>query len=108
MPDVDVFDAISNPVRRAVLDLLRDGPRPVREIAESFPISRPAISQHLRVLLDAELVAEEKVGREHRYRLEPDRLAEVDRWIAGYESFWRERLRALPAVLDEIDPQEGA
>lgn len=104
--DVDVFDAIASPVRRAVLDRLRDGPLPVGRIAEGFPMSRPAISQHLRVLLDAGLVAEDRVGREHRYRLEAEPLEAVDRWIAGYERFWRERLRGLGDLLAEVDGGE--
>ena len=66
-----VFVAIASPVRRALLDALVDGSEPVRDLSANFSISRPAISQHLRVLNPAELVTQERVGREHRYRLNP-------------------------------------
>ena len=105
MPDVltpagDVFDAIASPVRRALLDLLTEGPRPVHDLAEEFSISRPAVSQHLRVLKRAELVVEERVGRERRYRLNPAPLRDVGTWVGRYESFWQDRLAALRDVLD--------
>lgn len=96
----DVFVAIASPVRRALLDALVEGPAPVRDLAADFSISRPAISQHLRVLKTAELVTEERVGREHRYRLNPAPLREVRAWTVHYERFWQERLAALRDVLD--------
>ena len=79
----DTFTAIAHPIRRQILDMLIGGERSVRSIAEPFTASRPAISQHLRVLLDAELVAEQRDGRERRYRLHPERLREPR---AGYSS----------------------
>src|SRR5438874_2209473 len=86
--DADVFTAIAHPVRRRILDLLVHGEQPVKRLAEAFTLTRPAISQHLRILLDTGLVAEHRVGRENRYRLQPDRLLEVDRWLRHYERFW--------------------
>jgi DNA-binding transcriptional ArsR family regulator len=77
----DVFRAIADPTRRAVLDLLQVSQRTVSEIAEPFQISQPAISQHLKVLLDAGLVEVEQCGRERRYRLRLKPLRPVDRWI---------------------------
>lgn len=97
----DVFDAIGHPVRRQVLDLLRTGPRPVHQIAPAFAMSRPAVSQHLKVLLDAGLVVERKVGRERHYQLDGRPLREVEDWVGTYETFWRERMEALGRVLDE-------
>ena len=73
----EVFGAISHPARRRMLDLLADGDRPVNAIAENFDMSRPAVSQHLRILLDAGLVAEQRHGRERRYHLRPERLEPV-------------------------------
>ena len=96
----DVFVAIASPVRRALLDALVDGAAPVRDLPANFSISRPAISQHLLVLKTAELVTEERVGREHRYRLNPAPLREVRAWTVHYERFWQERLAALRDVLD--------
>ena len=98
---VDVFHAIADPTRRRLLDLLGEGERPVRSLAEPFAITRPAISQHLRILREAGLVSERRVGRERRYRIEPDRLREVSDWVAQYEGFWRDRLDRLGKHLEE-------
>ncbi len=104
MPDEalvgDVFVAIASPVRRTLLDTLRQGPAPVRDLAADFSISRPAISQHLRVLKLADLVGEVRVGREHRYRLNPEPLQDVRAWMTGYEQFWNDRLIALRVLLN--------
>ncbi len=95
----EVFGAISSAVRREILDLLADGERPVIGIASHFEMSRPAISQHLRILLSAGLVAEARHGRENRYRLVPERLAPVRDWIAHYERFWDDNFKRLQAHL---------
>jgi DNA-binding transcriptional ArsR family regulator len=87
-----IFEAISHPARRRVLDLLADGDRPVKAIAVNFDMSRPAISQHLRILLDAGLVTEQRHGRERRYRLAPERLSPVRDWLSHYERFWDDHL----------------
>jgi len=99
--EADVFTAIASPVRRALLDALATGPMPVHDLAAGFSISRPAVSQHLRILKQAELVREERYGRERRYQLNPAPLREVHTWIAHYEGFWRDRLSTLRDVLDE-------
>lgn len=78
-----------------MLDLLAEGDRPVNAIAENFVMSRPAVSQHLRILLDAGLVTERRHGRERRYRLAPERLGPVRDWISHYERFWDDRLERL-------------
>jgi DNA-binding transcriptional ArsR family regulator len=103
MPDVDVFQAIAHPSRRELLDALRTGELPVRTLAERFESSRPATSQHLRVLLDAGLVGERRIGRENLYRLTPEPLAQVESWVGAYEQFWNAKLRALRTVLDETE-----
>jgi DNA-binding transcriptional ArsR family regulator len=92
-PRPEVFTAISHPVRRRILDLLAEEDRPVNAIASNFAVSRPAISQHLRVLLDARLVSEQRHGRERRYRLVPEELAAIYGWLAHYERFWKSRLQ---------------
>lgn len=84
-----------------MLDLLVDGERPVNTIAGNFEMSRPAVSQHLRILLDAGLVAESRHGRERRYRLVPDQLSPVRDWLAHYEQFWNDRFARLAAHLDK-------
>src|SRR2546430_17352188 len=80
----DVFRAIADPTRRAILDRLRAGPTPVNALAADFRQSRPAISKHLRVLRQASLVSEERRGRERLYQLEPKPLQQVAGWIEGY------------------------
>jgi DNA-binding transcriptional ArsR family regulator len=103
----DVFSAIAHPLRRRLLDLLAEGEQPVNQLAMPFQVSRPAISQHLRVLLDVGLVSERRSGRERRYRLHPDRLRDVRDWLATYDRFWEERLAALGEHLDkEAPPQQ--
>jgi DNA-binding transcriptional ArsR family regulator len=97
----DVFGAISHAARRRILDLLAEADRSVNAIARDFKMSRPAVSQHLRILLDVGLVTERRHGRERRYRLVPDRLGEVRDWIARYERFWDERLNRLQNLLSD-------
>lgn len=99
--DTDVFRAIADPTRREILDRLRAGPAAVNALAADFELSRPAISKHLRVLRSAELVSEERVGRERMYRLEPLRLQRVAGWIEGYRGFWQRNLTSLKRYLEE-------
>ncbi len=86
-----------------MLDLLADGERPVSAIAANFEMTRPAVSQHLRVLLDAGLLTEQRHGRERRYRLAPERLSPVRDWIAHYERFWDDRFLRLRQHLQKGD-----
>ncbi|HUN38096.1 MAG TPA: metalloregulator ArsR/SmtB family transcription factor [Trebonia sp.] len=98
----DVFAALASPPRREVLRLLLDGPRTVGDLASHFDMRRPSLSEHLRVLREAGLVSERKSGRERHYQLEPQPFAELDEWLHPYEKFWRERLRSLRDVLEEM------
>jgi DNA-binding transcriptional ArsR family regulator len=100
-PPGDVFQAIADPTRRQLLEMVADGERPVKALAESFRMSRPAISQHLRVLREAGLVTERKVGRERRYRLRAAPLREVRDWVRQYEWFWQDRFAALGQLLED-------
>jgi DNA-binding transcriptional ArsR family regulator len=99
--EADVFTAISHRARRQMLDRLTDAEHSVGDIAAHFEMSRPAVSQHLRVLLDAGLVTEQRHGRERRYRLVPQRLRPVRDWIALYERFWDDRLGRLQKHLSK-------
>jgi DNA-binding transcriptional ArsR family regulator len=94
-PTVDVFKALADPTRRAILDRLRAGSAPVGELAAGFQMSRPAISKHLRVLRDARLVWERPEGRQRFYQLTPAPLQEVARWVETYRAFWEVNLMAL-------------
>jgi DNA-binding transcriptional ArsR family regulator len=96
----DVFRAIADPTRRAILDRLRAGPAPVNSLALDFQQSRPAISKHLRVLREATLVSETKVGRERMYQLHPRPLQHVAGWVEGYRQFWLSNLENLKKYLE--------
>lgn len=95
-----VFHAIADPTRRAILDRLRGGGQAVNEIAGRFDVSRPAISKHLRVLHEAHLVTEEREGRNRIYRLNPEPLRELDRWLDDYRRFWSFNLLNLKKHLE--------
>jgi DNA-binding transcriptional ArsR family regulator len=87
--------AIADPVRREILETLRDEPCTAGRIAAGFDISRPAVSRHLRVLRESGLVRDELRGRERLYRLDTAPLAELDSWLAGFRDSWNRRLDAL-------------
>jgi len=83
-----------------VLDLLRRGSQPAGRIASAFPVSRPAISKHLRLLRRAHLVREHREGRNRVYRLNPEPLRAVDNWIEQYRVFWTNSLNNLKAFVE--------
>jgi DNA-binding transcriptional ArsR family regulator len=94
------FQALADPTRRAVLDLLRRGSQPAGEIAGAFPISRPAISKHLRLLRRAHLVREHREGRNRVYHLNPEPLRAVDSWLNQYRAFWSANLASLKSFVE--------
>jgi DNA-binding transcriptional ArsR family regulator len=101
------FQALADPTRRAVLDLLRSGSQPAGQIARIFPLSRPAISKHLRLLRQAHLVEERREGRRRIYRLNPAPLMAVDSWLEQYRSFWRANLSRLKTFVESECEQEN-
>jgi len=100
MPDVDVFDALANPVRREILKKLRRGPKGVSDLASGFSLGRPAVSEHLQVLRRARLIREEPRGRERYYHLDPRPLKEVTTWLDAFERYAQDRLDDLGELLD--------
>ena len=96
-----MFRAIADPTRREILDRLRAGPVGVNALAASFPQSRPAISKHLRVLREAEMVEESRSGRERLYRVKPEAMREAADWIEGYRRLWQSNLDGLKRYLEE-------
>ena len=92
MAYAEALTALADPTRRAILERLRNGARPVGEIARGLPVSRPAVSQHLRVLRAAGLVSERREGTRNLYRVEPDGLADLREWV---EEFWDAALAAF-------------
>lgn len=96
----DVFQAIADPTRRKVLQLLAEGDLPISEITSHFSMSRTAIAKHLHILSEAELVSGRKVGREKRFRLQPEPLAELRQWLSFYDQFWDNKLSILKHVIE--------
>lgn len=99
--NADVFAAIADPTRRSLLDRLRQGEQPVKQLAAPFEMSLPAISQHLNVLCEVGLVTQRRIGRQRFYRLNPKPLKQVADWVAYYEHFWQDKLAALGEYLEE-------
>jgi DNA-binding transcriptional ArsR family regulator len=95
---VEAAAAIADPIRRRVLELVRDREVPAGELAAQFDVSRPAVSRHLRVLREAGLVHERREGRLRLYRADPGRLAELHSWL---EQYWDDRLWALKALAED-------
>jgi len=102
------FHALADPTRRAVLDLLRQGSQPAGQIARAFPVSRPAISKHLRLLRRAHLVQERREGRNRFYQLNPEPLKAVDSWLQQYRVFWEANLNSLKAFVEAEYGRETA
>ncbi len=95
------FAVLADPTRRSILDLLRDGERPVGDLVDELAISQPGVSKQLRVLRDAGLVAVRPDGQRRLYRVRPEPLAEIDAWLTPYRRAWADRLDALGAHLDD-------
>jgi DNA-binding transcriptional ArsR family regulator len=98
-PD-EIFGALADPTRRAMLDMLRLGSQPAGQIARAFPVSRPAISKHLRILRRAHLVGERRNGRHRVYHLNPEPIKSVDSWVQQYRVFWQSSLENLKAFVE--------
>jgi DNA-binding transcriptional ArsR family regulator len=98
MAYAQALQALADPTRRSVLEELREGPRAVGEIAGRLPVSRPAVSQHLRVLKEAGLVTERQNGTRRLYRVDPDGLAELREYLEG---FWEEALANFKAAAEQ-------
>jgi DNA-binding transcriptional ArsR family regulator len=95
------YDALAEPSRRQILDLLRARERSVGDLVARLRLSQPGVSKHLKVLREAGLVEVRPEGRQRWYRLRAEPLAEVDRWLAPYRAHWSDRLDALERHLEE-------
>jgi DNA-binding transcriptional ArsR family regulator len=96
----DVFQAIADPTRRSLLKLLANKEMSIASITECYPISRTAVNKHLQVLSDAQLVSSQKVGRETRYKLQPEPLLELQDWLNFFEQYWANKLFALKEYVE--------
>lgn len=102
----DAFNAVAEPRRRQILDLLAGGERAVNDLVELLGIAQPLVSKHLRVLREVGLVEVREVGRQRLYRLDGRPLREIHEWVRGFERLWNERFDRLDAVLEELKEQE--
>jgi len=96
----DVFQALADPTRRKLLKMLAEKEMPITAISNRFPISRTAVNKHLHILSDAGLVSSQKIGRETRYKLQPEPLVEIKRWLAFFEKYWDEKIYALKEYVE--------
>lgn len=103
-----VFQALSDPIRRDILGILRAGERTTGELADRFPVTRPAVSRHLRVLHEARLVERRKEGRNQIYSLAPEPLEDARDWLDRYARHWRGALERLKTRLEEESGSGGA
>ncbi len=102
----DAFNAVAEPRRREILDLLVDGELSVNEIVERLGMSQPQVSKHLRVLREVGLADVREQGRQRVYRLNGQPLKSIHDWVTAYEEAWSDRFEALDAVLDELKGKE--
>ena len=102
-----IFDALADPTRRRILDLLRERPRLVGELVDLLNISQPGVSKQLRVLREAGLVSLRQDAQRHWYELRPEPLAELDAWLGNYRSLWESRYDRLENLLDELQEEEN-
>jgi DNA-binding transcriptional ArsR family regulator len=103
----DVFQAIADPTRRAILGLLAMQTLTLNAVAENFEISRPAISRHVKVLEECGLIEIKQQGRERYCEAKLDKLNEVSQWVEQYRQFWESKLDALELYLDKIQKNKG-
>ena len=96
------MSALGDPTRRAIFELLADGPRPVGEIARDLPITRPAVSQHLKVLKEAGLVTDRQIGTRRLYQLDPDGVSALRAYL---DRFWNRALTAFKAAAEQLQKQ---
>ena len=101
--EATTFAVLAEPNRRRILDLLRDGERPVGELVDALAVSQPAVSKHLRVLRDAGVVESRVEAQRRVYSIRPEPLQQIDAWLAPYRAMWSRSLDALEVHLDEID-----
>jgi DNA-binding transcriptional ArsR family regulator len=98
----DVFQAIADPTRRRIIGMVADKSMNVNAIAESFDVSRQAISLHIKILIECELLTIHKQGRERYCSAQLDQLSEVSVWVAQYKQHWESKLDSLETYLDQL------
>jgi DNA-binding transcriptional ArsR family regulator len=102
----DAFNAVAEPRRRQILDLLAQGERPVNDLVELLGLAQPHVSKHLRVLREVDLVHVRDEGRQRLYRLNAEPLRDIHDWLRKYQQMWSGRFDAMDAVLEELKEKE--
>jgi DNA-binding transcriptional ArsR family regulator len=102
----DAFNAVAEPRRRQILDVLAGGERPVNDLVALVGLAQPQVSKHLKVLREVGLVSARDEGRQRLYRLNGQPLKPIHDWVKGYERTWSDRFEALDAVLEELKDKE--
>jgi DNA-binding transcriptional ArsR family regulator len=102
----DVFNAVAEPRRREILDLLAGGERPVKDLVGELGLGQPQVSKHLRVLREVGAVGVREEGRRRLYRLNGQALKPIHDWVKSYEDLWTERFRSLDVVVEELKREE--
>lgn len=103
----DVFNAVAEPRRREILDVLVGGERPVSDLVDRLGLAQPQVSKHLRVLREVGVVDVRDAGRQRVYRLNASALKPIHDWVSGYERLWTERFERIDDVLDDLKRQEA-
>ena len=103
----DAFNAVAEPRRRQILDLLAGEERPVNDLVQLLGLAQPQVSKHLRVLREVGAVDVREDGRQRLYRLNGQALKPIHDWVKNYESLWSERFDQLDVVLDELKKEQG-
>jgi DNA-binding transcriptional ArsR family regulator len=103
----DAFNAVAEPRRRQILDVLAGGERPVNDLVVELGLAQPQVSKHLRVLREVGVVDVRENGRQRLYRVNGRALRPIHEWVKGYERLWSERFEQLDAVLEELKDEEG-
>jgi len=96
-----VFRALADPTRRAIIEMLSEGPRSIRDVASEFDVSRNAVVKHLSVLVEGGIVEVEVVGRDRMNKLNPEALRTAAQWLQHFDRFWDDRLAALKAAVEK-------
>ena len=103
----DAFNAVAEPRRRQILDVLAGGEHPVNDLVVRLGLAQPQVSKHLRVLREVGAVEVRGVGRQRLYRLNGEALKPIHDWVSGYERLWSERFDELDVVLNELKEEEA-
>ncbi|OMQ08682.1 helix-turn-helix transcriptional regulator [[Flexibacter] sp. ATCC 35103] len=103
----DIFQAIADPTRRAILVLVATNALTPNTIAEQFNTTRQAVSKHIKILNECELLEEKKIGREIYYQLKIDKMKEIDKWLTQFKEIWEDRFSQLDQVLMNLKSKEN-